>query len=341
MNRPSAPYGNTTLLLLPILLLAACGRQGPSTQDQLEELTVGITPFMGEMATYVAQEQGLFERHGLRVILRENGAGPVSVAQLLQGEVDIAHMSETPFLMALLDSAHARNGALPPMRVIADMIVARQIQKVVARRSSGIEGPRDLLGKRVALPMGTQAEYYLDALLLEHQLPTHGLRTVHTPPDALASTVLSGEADAIVIWEPYATAIIGQLGEDAVVLPTRLTISTLWLAVTMEGTLRERPQALTAYLLALRDAQEHMQRHPEATKALMARRTGTSIDVLERLWPDLDHELSLSERMLTLMEDHLRWLAEKRGTGRALDLTGFVSTDPMDGCCPHRVSMVR
>ena len=338
IKRHGLAVGAWVVLLVAVL---GCGTRHGADTKEWEELTVAITPFIGEAAIYVALDRGLFTKHGLRVTLRENQAGPISLGQLRRGEADIAHCSETPFLFALQDSLAAGPRRIPSMRIIADMIVARQVQKIVARRSAGVELPQDIRGRRVGLPLGTQAEYHLDALLLEQQIRPEQIQLVDMPPAALPAAIRQGEVDAIAIWEPFATQIVRELGDDAVVLPTRLTISTLWLAVVREQDLRDRPGVYTAYLRALHEAHQYIVREPGHAMDLLAPRVGVAREVLEISWLELDHELSLSERMLTIMEDHGRWMEEKGLGTRHIDLSELLSTAPLDSCCPGAVTFIR
>lgn len=336
--RTSLAGGAWVVLLLVVL---GCGPRHGTDPQELEDLTVAITPFIGEAAIYVALDRGLFTKHGLRVTLIENQEGPTSLGQLYRREVDIAHSSETPFLFALRDSLAVDPRRIPAMRIIADMIVARQVQKIVARRSAGVALPQDIRGKRVGLPLGTQAEYLLDALLLEQQVRSNEIQLVDMPPAELSAAIRGGEVDAIAIWEPFATQIVRELGDDAVVLPTRLTISTLWLAVVNEQDLRDRPAAYIAYLRALHEADEYIVKEPGHAMDLLAPRVDVPREVLELSWLELDHELSLSERMLTILEDHRRWLEEKGLGTRNIDLSELVSTVPLDSCCPRAVTFIR
>jgi len=112
-----------------------------------------VTSFIGEAASFVADEKGFFKDHGLDVTLRINNAGSESVRELLSGDVQIAHIAETPLLFSLLDSTYYRGTRQGEIRIIANMIHANQIQKVVARKDAGIETPLDIIGKRVGLAM--------------------------------------------------------------------------------------------------------------------------------------------------------------------------------------------
>lgn len=296
------------LYISVIMLFTGCNNK--DTSRELVPVKAGVTSYVGEAASFVAAENGIFEKHGLDVTLQVNRAGSESVRQLLAGEINIAHVAESPILYSILDDTYFNGEQKGNLQIVANMIYANQIQKVLARKDAGIESPKDIRGKRVALAGGTQLEYLLNSFLLEHRIELAEIDTVHMPVSDQVDAIRRGEIDVAVVWEPHATNIEFQIGEEIVILPTRLTYSTLWLTTVLDNYAEENPEVITAYLRALLEAQQIIRDNPGRTVDLLAARTSVEREVIEKAISQIDFELNLTERMLNLLAEQQEWMVE-------------------------------
>lgn len=330
------------LLLLGAFCLAACGESSEQTGEEWKLLRVGITTsYLGEAATFVAQENGYFNDFGLDVILSHNPSGSVSIRELFDGNVEIAHVAETPVVYSLMDTAYYR-GAVPPFRILADMIYSHKIQKIVAHSGRGISGPRDIIGRRVAIYKGTQLDYYFDSFLLENHIPADSVTTVNIDPVEQVEAIEDGRVDVAVNWEPYASYIQNRLGMEGTILKTDLTYSTLWMAAAREEFVKTNPETLTAYLKAIQKAQRFINDNPQATQEIMSRHTGIPLKVIASLWEEIDYELSLSERMLTLLEDQARWMIRNGIADRKeYNFGDLINYEPMRKVHPEGITVIK
>ena len=141
------------LPLTIILLVAACGGD-----DDLDRVVVALDwfPNADHAGIYAAQAQGFFENEGLEVVLQVpvNPEDPPKF--VATGRVDFA-ISYEP------DVIQAKAQGLPIVAVGA--IVPVPLNSIQVLRSSGITGPGDLSGKRIAYPGIPSNEAYLATVL--------------------------------------------------------------------------------------------------------------------------------------------------------------------------------
>lgn len=327
---------------ITLVLMGACSEPEQKQAGQIGQLTVGLTPFIGEAALFVADEKGFFEDYGLDVTLRVNNAGSESVRQLLAGEIDIAHVAETPALFTIMDRDYFTGEKQGEIRILANMIHANRIQKVIARRDAGIESPQDIRGKRVGLAGGTQSEFHLDSFLLEYNIDIEEIDTVHLGVKQQIEEITAGTIDVIVTWEPNAAHSFYLLQNNAVELSTRLTYSTLWLVTTLNHFADDNPKILTAYLRGLRKAQKYILDNPQWTIELLSEKTGTSHEVIDDVISQIDYELSLTERMLKLLNEQQRWMLSKGlDYGKDQSLTDLIDFRFMDEVYPEGITLIR
>lgn len=322
-------------------VFAGCSTDKPEP-EWVGSLTVGLTPFIGEAALFVADEKGFFRDEGLDVTLRVNNAGSESVRQLLAGEIEIAHVAETPVLYSMMDPNYFMGEKKGELQILANMIHANRVQGAIARRDAGIAEPQDLKGKRVALAGGTQSEYHLDSFLLEHRIDKKQIDIVHMHARELVKAITGGEVDAVFVWEPHVTQIRQILGQNATDLTTRLTYSTLWLVTTLDHYADEHPEILSAYLRALRKAQLYILDEPVKAVELLADRTNTPYEVIFETISQIDFELTLSERMLNLLLEQQRWMRGKDlGSETEQQIMNRIRFSFLEEVYPEGISLIR
>lgn len=324
-------------------VFAGCAQTDTGDEQELTPLHIGITSsYQGEAATYVALERGFFRDNGLEVTLKSNPSGRVSLKDLFDETVQIAHVSETPVLYSLLDTSYYPQTTVPPFHIFADMVYSNKIQKIIARKDHGITDPLDIVGKKVALLKGTQLDYFFDSFLLEHQISKDEFDVINMDPSQQLDAIQNGEIDVAVLWEPYASFAQNKLGDNATNLETDLTYSTLWLSTTLDSYAKSHPEVLKSYLRSIKAAQEYIKEHPEYTQELLSRRTDVPLEVVKSLWTEIDFELSLSERMLTLLEDQGRWMIRNNFANKTIsDMQQFVNFGPMQEVHPRGITVVR
>lgn len=323
-------------------LFTGCSQTNTEKESDLKQVIVGITStYQGEVAIYVAKERGFFEENGLDITLKHNSSGKTSLTDLFKGDVQIAHVAETPLVYSLLDTNYY-SGTVPPFQIFADMVYSNNVQKIVARRDHGITEPLDIVGKKVALVKGTQIDYFFDSFLLEHQIFDDEFETVNMTPDEQLQAIKNGEIDVAVIWEPYASLIKHQLGNDVVFLETDLIYSTLWLATTLDSYAELNPDILISYLESIHEAHEYIRNNPVYGQELLARQTNVPVEVVKPLWTEFDFNLSLSERMLTLLDDQARWMIRNNMADTSIqNMEQFINYSPMQEVHPRGITVIR
>ncbi len=323
--------------------LTFCNKQKQNRPaDQLKEVTVGITTsFLGEAATFTAKEKGFFRDQGLNITFKNNPSGEVSIKDLFRGDIDIAHVAETPVVYSLVDTSYYKETEVPPFQIFADMIYSHEIQKIIARRDHGIERPRDIAEKKVGILRGTQLDYFLDSFLLEYQIPQKSLSLVNLDPKNQVEAITQGNIDVSVTWEPYATYIQQQLKTNSIELDTKLTYSTLWMAATLDSYAEAHPEILVAYLNAINQAQNYLKAHPEESQKLLASKTGVPISVVKSTWDEITYELSISERLITLLEDQARWMKlNDIADTTEYNFKNLINTMPMQKVYPKGITII-
>ena len=336
---------NFRIELIAILVLALfIGCSSNDDPTAFTKVQVGITTFWGEATFYIAQSEGFFEEEGLEVIAHPHSAGKESLKELYKGKLDIAHVAEIPVVHALSETMpYAKYDELN-LNIFTGMIYTSNSQKIIARRDHGINAPQDLEGKKVGIYSGTTSEYFFDTFLLEHGINEQHLEKVNVDISNHYEALKNGQVDAVVSWEPYASEILKNLNDNTLKLNSVLGHSTLWLAVSSETYIQKHSGTVLKYLRALKKAQDYIQRHPEQTKKLVSQKTNTSLETIEDLWTSIDYELSIGERMLSLLKDQQRWFIKKEhidDTAKITDVNNAFYFEALEKVYPEGITVIQ
>ena len=94
--------------LMSVIALAALAH-APSTANAQETLTLGlpaIPPVFVSVQAYVAEQQGFFAKHGVKVNMRPFDSGANAARATVAGDVDFA-ISPTPLIINMISNANA------------------------------------------------------------------------------------------------------------------------------------------------------------------------------------------------------------------------------------------
>ncbi len=143
---------------------------------------------------FVGIEKGWFEEKGLDVSVKDGNGSSKTITLVAAGEYDIGHANLSAMVLA-------HNKGLPVISV--GHIVRKSDVAVIVPNDSGIETPKDLEGKRVAMTPGGFTDPFFDTLLKAGGTSRDKLTVVGVTGKVKTSTYVSGNADAMLSTAPY------------------------------------------------------------------------------------------------------------------------------------------
>jgi ABC-type nitrate/sulfonate/bicarbonate transport system substrate-binding protein len=169
----------------------------------MDSITVGAPPLEQSAFLYIARDQGFFAANGLNVTIRDDypsGVGPVSDVQ--NGRLDISVSAEYPLLPAIFNGSDLS---------VIGTIDHYQNEKIIGRKDRGIMNVSDLAGKRIGVPRGTIAEFFLGRFLNLHGIDREDVILENVPAAQSLDNLVTGDVDAVITWQPYDNAIENRL----------------------------------------------------------------------------------------------------------------------------------
>jgi taurine transport system substrate-binding protein len=257
-------------LLNPLRLLAALSLAGSALLVQAADFTVAYQTTVDPAK--VAQADGAYEKAtGSKISWRKFDNGADVITAIASGDVQIGYLGSSP-----LTAAATRK--LP----VETFLIATQIgaaEALVARNGSGINGPQDLIGKKIAVPFVSTGHYSLLAALKHWNIDPAKVTILNLAPPAIAAAWKRGDIDATYVWDPA----LGVAKETGKVLITsgelaKIGAPTFDAWIVRKDFADKHPEIVKAFAKTTLDAYADYRKDPAAWLA-----NGGNVDKLVKL----------------------------------------------------------
>lgn len=190
--------------------IAGCLGQGGSS---LDSVTVAYVPIYPNMQHYVMEQEGYYENVPADVSIERFSSGPSVVKAFASGDVDVALFGITP-AMVLVDkgtnagilAANSRNG----FKIMGTTELANLYEQEGAATFERFEEEHGRKVRFGAPPDGSVPDIVLRYWIQEDLDVGEMDSTINkskVPPAKAVQTIQSGDIDATIIQEPFATII--------------------------------------------------------------------------------------------------------------------------------------
>ena len=253
--------------LMGAVLLTGCGggeAKEEQNADAMEPVTVGLMRIDDSFPFYVAEKEGLFEKHGVTVELQNFSSARDLSTALQGGELD-ALMTD-PVVTAL----SLKGGT--DVRIVAMALGAVPEEGrflVISAPDSGITAPEQLEGRNIAISNNTMMDYLVEQYENNLGLDKAAITTVNMPDLMLRTTTLleGAEIDAAILPDPLAAYAVAE-GANIVIDDTKLGENFSQSVVTATSDAIENNRAgMEAMLAAYNEAIELINANPDAYRA--------------------------------------------------------------------------
>ena len=183
---------------LPRWLAAAALIASSAVFAQPKEVTFAYQDMLVPLRTLI--ESGELEKStGYKINWRQFGGGGDVIRAMASGDVQIGEAGSSPI------AAAASQGQDIQLFWILDDI--GDAEGLIARNGSGINGWKDLKGKKVATPFVSTSHYQLLVGLKLEGVDAKDVNVVNLRPPEIAAAWERGDIDAAFIWDPVLSRI--------------------------------------------------------------------------------------------------------------------------------------
>lgn len=310
-------------------------KEAPKYTGPVKKVTIatGTGPVAGII--YVAFANGYFKDQGLDAVLLPTLSGKASLQAMLEGKADLANPAIIPTIHEVLRGKK--------LYILTTTLSTEGNHKVVARKDRGITQPSDLKGKKIAVTLGTNADFFLDVLLTVNGIMRGEVVLMNRKPSRMFDAIVGGEVDAISTWYPYVSKAQKGLGDKAVTFSAKGLTRSVFLLVTKQEYIQANPEIAKKLLRALDRASEFIVQSPEESQDIIAEYGKTDRALLHKLWDIYHFDMTLNQSLLVDMENRTSWvmdnnLADKTNIPNYLNSIYF---DALMAVKPEAVIIIR
>ncbi|KOR87842.1 ABC transporter substrate-binding protein [Paenibacillus solani] len=230
------------LLVILVVTLSACGKEGKAKQANTEDETVTVR--LGILRS--AQPLSLSEEGGPLYTRLESAGATIektggfaatspAVEALNANSIDITVGSITAAISALV-------GGTSEFSIFTKQEGDHRNQGIVAKPEAGISGPSDLRGKKIAVNRGGTGEYLLYKALEKGGLDASEVDIVYLPPTEAGPAFESGQVDAWATWGSFTANAIIDFGAELVISANDVESGNDTVFIVRNGFLKEHPE---------------------------------------------------------------------------------------------------
>lgn len=305
--------------------------------DEFEEVTLFVASNLTHVPAFAALERGIWADLGLDVDLQILSSGADIMTGLSSGEAEFGAVNAATGVPSGRASGVDVKLVVPYANDATD---ARYVGRIgiIARADSGID-PDDastFVGKTVGVLEGSTTDQYFRSFLAENDVDVEDVELLNVPVQEMRITVIQGQVDAVVPWEPATTQTIQDLGDEAVVVSRgeSFVADVIGLGATEEG-LAENEEIFERFILGLVEAAQWTRQNPDdAAQLSLNFISGISFDVAREA---LEHQ-KFDTRVSVCTEEAVTRTAQELIDFGRIEADGFTVDDLIDASILNRVT---
>lgn len=225
----------------------------------------------------VLKEQGFIERalgDDVRVTWTLFSAGPPLLEAMNAGAIDFGLTGDTP-------PVFAQAAGIP--FVYTGSQITPLTEAVIVPEGSDVRSVADLAGKQVGYTVGSSANYLFVKALESAGLNPDDVASVPLQPADARAAFQGGNLDAWVIWDPFLTAAVQELGARPLLSRADLETEYRWFYLASRTFAETHPELLSTMLEQVQVATDWVRDNPDGFAALLTSETG----IPEGVWSNI------------------------------------------------------
>lgn len=265
----------------------------------IKELSIGVLPDVDSIPLIIAQQQGYFEKEGIKVNIVQFKSAKDRDSAFQAGKIDGA-------VSDVLAAAFAKEGGFD----VKITSMTNGSYKLLVNKNSKISKIEDLKGKSIAISKNTIIEYACDMMLKEANVSFDDVKKSVIPQIPVRLEMLqNGKVDSAVLPDPLATVAVKN-GASVLNSTDKLNINP-GVLIFSSSSINSKKMEIKSFYSAYNKAVEFLQNKPvESYIDVLTEKAGFPDDVKDSIiLPKYTKALLPSNKDV---EDVIRWLYDKQ-----------------------------
>jgi ABC-type nitrate/sulfonate/bicarbonate transport system substrate-binding protein len=312
---------------VPILLVVSVLAWSAAAVAQTKmTIATGVDPVFS--AYYVAQQEGLFKKHGLDVRINTGPSGSAMVSFLINGQIESAFGSEI--------AGVANHNLDPNVVVVAQATRLVRWIAVVGRNIDTLDG---LKGKKVGIARGSGGEVFWLAMLDKLKLNAADYTVVNVEAPEMVAALERGNIDAYAVWEPWVSRGLSAVKNTKVLRDQEGILEQGVYIYMNKGWIQKNPAPAESFLKSLIEATEIINGdRKRAAKDVSDFLKNLDPPMVEQLMTKLKFEMVFDDFTVNLFKLAEAQLKQQGKLTKPLDYNAFFYPDLMRKVLPAKVN---
>jgi ABC-type nitrate/sulfonate/bicarbonate transport system substrate-binding protein len=228
---------------------------------------------------FIAADRDLYKKYNLDVeFVTQVAQGAAGIPAIVAGHVQTGQGFGVPPIL------QARAGGARVTAVYAGITSTYGDFRFYTLADSGIKTAKQLVGRSFGINnFGTYADIALLAFLAKDSVDVSQVRRLTVPLPTMCQALLSKQVDAVAMYSLFYVPCekdnagkVVVLAKDSDAIPAAAKLYSAY--VFADDYIRENPGVVRAYIAAMRDAADYVNKNAEAAKQIITKRTGITAD---------------------------------------------------------------
>ncbi|HTR87947.1 MAG TPA: ABC transporter substrate-binding protein [Reyranella sp.] len=289
-------------------LLAACGAllvAGPAAAQDKVKVNFGILTTASQAAFYVGTKKGIFAKYGFDVDVKTLATGVQANQALAAGQADWAGGGVESTVVAWATGL--------PFKAYSMYAKGGDSYGILVSQSSGIESPKDLKGKKIAVPQGTAPAQGLNQVLKEAGLPRDSVMRVNANYGNMGQMLIAGAVDGMAGLEPFLTLTREKMaGKARLLLRLGRYVQGGGLFLISDKWAAANPTKIADAVAALWEAQQWVRKNQKEAAAIEAEFLKVEPRIVEVSFGVLQYDPLIDDFTARSLQTTADYLAEEK-----------------------------
>jgi len=305
------------LILMTTAFLTGCSKKKETTAGLV--VRFGYQPGQGTLT--IAKEKGFFKeefaKDDITFEFSKFVSGPPLITALTAGSLDFGQVGDLPAIAARANNVD--------IKAIASYLKADELLGLIALKNSGIKTISDIKGRKIGFTVGSTGHHLLYAYLEAVGLDPDDIQKINLSPGDIVASLVSGNIDAAVTWEPYITLTTIQ-GVTDLIITGKGYKREVDVVIANNVFLQKYPDITVRILKVLDQARVWIDKNQEETLKIVAADAGVDIEVLRPIFSKADLNLTILPDDITWVEKTADFMYKQNVTEIRVNIGNLIDT---------------